>query len=247
MEVHQHTHTERKKWHHYFWEFFMLFLAVTLGFLVENQRENFVEHQREKQYIRSLIKDIQNDTAELKKSLANTEASIQSIDSMLLLLTNQKLTDEIIIKSYYFTFPALNNIPVVFNDRTIVQLKNSGNMRIIRNQNVNDALINYWGHIETIKNTLSRHNAYRTKARDLETKIYNLAEKFLRDNRVINDSTGQIQLIGHDLAIIREYANTIAYCGIMLKPRFGLRDQIIEQLHLATELIELIKKEYHME
>jgi len=35
MEVHAHTHTERKKWTHYFWEFFMLFLAVTLGFFVE--------------------------------------------------------------------------------------------------------------------------------------------------------------------------------------------------------------------
>jgi hypothetical protein len=43
MEVHAHTHTPRKKWTHYFWEFFMLFLAVTLGFLVENWREHFVE------------------------------------------------------------------------------------------------------------------------------------------------------------------------------------------------------------
>ena len=28
MEIHAHTHTPRKKWTHYFWEFFMLFLAV---------------------------------------------------------------------------------------------------------------------------------------------------------------------------------------------------------------------------
>ena len=50
MEVHAHTHTPRKKWTHYFWEFFMLFLAVTAGFLVENQREHYVEHLREKQF-----------------------------------------------------------------------------------------------------------------------------------------------------------------------------------------------------
>ena len=35
MEVHSHTHTPRKKWTHYFFEFLMLFLAVTLGFLVK--------------------------------------------------------------------------------------------------------------------------------------------------------------------------------------------------------------------
>ena len=55
MEVHHHAHTPRKKWTHYFWEFLMLFLAVTLGFFVENQREHYIEHQREKQFISSLI------------------------------------------------------------------------------------------------------------------------------------------------------------------------------------------------
>ncbi len=28
MEVHHHSHTARKKWTHYFWEFLMLFLAM---------------------------------------------------------------------------------------------------------------------------------------------------------------------------------------------------------------------------
>ena len=50
MEVHAHTHTPRKKWTHYFWEFLMLFLAVFCGFLAENQREHMVEHQRAKVY-----------------------------------------------------------------------------------------------------------------------------------------------------------------------------------------------------
>jgi hypothetical protein len=50
MEVHAHTHTERKKWTHYLWEFLMLFLAVTLGFFVENQREHYIEKKRAKEY-----------------------------------------------------------------------------------------------------------------------------------------------------------------------------------------------------
>lgn len=62
MEVHQHTHTERKKWFHYFWEFLMLFFAVTLGFFVENQREHYIEHKRGLQYIRSFVEDLKTDT-----------------------------------------------------------------------------------------------------------------------------------------------------------------------------------------
>src|SRR5678815_3010349 len=63
MEVHAHTHTPRKKWTHYLWEFFMLFLAVTAGFFVENQREHIVENKRGMQYIRSFVEDLRIDTA----------------------------------------------------------------------------------------------------------------------------------------------------------------------------------------
>ncbi|MGH2564772.1 MAG: hypothetical protein ACRDE5_09670, partial [Ginsengibacter sp.] len=62
MEVHAHTHTPRKRWHHYFWEFFMLFLAVTLGFFVENMREHIMDRKKEKIYIESLISDLKKDT-----------------------------------------------------------------------------------------------------------------------------------------------------------------------------------------
>ena len=50
MEVHAHTHTARKKWTHYFWEFLMLFLAVFCGFLAEYQLEHKIEKDREKQF-----------------------------------------------------------------------------------------------------------------------------------------------------------------------------------------------------
>ena len=65
MEVHKHPHhvTHKKKWGEYLLEFFMLFLAVFLGFVAENIRETSVESHREKEYMESLINDIKADTA----------------------------------------------------------------------------------------------------------------------------------------------------------------------------------------
>jgi hypothetical protein len=40
MEVHQHTHTARKKWTHFLWKFMMLFLIVFCGFLAEYKLEH---------------------------------------------------------------------------------------------------------------------------------------------------------------------------------------------------------------
>ena len=62
MEVHHHAHTARKKWTHYFWEFLMLFLAVFCGFMAENIREHKIEQHRAKEFSKSLVQDLQNDT-----------------------------------------------------------------------------------------------------------------------------------------------------------------------------------------
>jgi dihydroorotase len=82
MEVHHHTQAHAKKnWKTYFWEFLMLFLAVFCGFLAENFREHQVEHQREKQYIVSMLKELEADTAQLKIVLKDS-VRVTGIDSM---------------------------------------------------------------------------------------------------------------------------------------------------------------------
>jgi len=63
MEVHAHSHSQGKKWTHYFWEFFMMFLAVFCGFLAENQREHIVEGSRAKEYAALLLEDLKNDSS----------------------------------------------------------------------------------------------------------------------------------------------------------------------------------------
>ena len=76
MEVHHHshlasgeTHTPRRKWTHYFWEFLMLFLAVFCGFLAEYQLEHQIERDREKKFIQTFIEDLKVDTAAINANL----------------------------------------------------------------------------------------------------------------------------------------------------------------------------------
>src|SRR5258705_655529 len=93
MEVHAHSHTVPiaiggKKFTHYFWEFLMLFLAVFCGFLAENQREHYVENQREKQFINSLINDIEADTARLSIIVNGRDLREAQLDSLTFLLNS---------------------------------------------------------------------------------------------------------------------------------------------------------------
>ena len=142
MEVHHHAHTSRKKWTHYFWEFLMLFLAVFCGFLAENQREHYVEHQREKQYIRSLVQDLNSDIIQSGETLKKLEATKLGIDSLIIALSSPG-TPENSNEAYRLWSKNMGFADFFSNDRTIQQLKNSGSLRMIRNRLVSDSIMQY--------------------------------------------------------------------------------------------------------
>ena len=130
MEVHHHAHTERKKWTHYFWEFFMLFLAVSAGFLVENQREHYVEHKRAKVYAANLYKELKEDTAELGHLISWTLTLSKRYDTLCNLYTaKQEGTTN--GKLYFFSNVLGMTGYFSSNSSTLEQLKSSGNIRIL--------------------------------------------------------------------------------------------------------------------
>jgi len=142
MEVHTHTHTERKKWTHYLWEFFMLFLAVFCGFLAENQREHFVEKKKEQDYIKLLIEDLQADTAILHRKIPEMKQYVKGLDT-LILETYSYLEGKVDTRLMYYTYHhyVRNWINVVLSQRAINQLKNSGNMRLIRDKHAAELIM----------------------------------------------------------------------------------------------------------
>jgi hypothetical protein len=84
MEVHHHGHVhENKKWKEYFFQFLMLFLAVFCGFLAEYQLEHMMENNREKQFMASLVKDLESETLQFSNLKSISKNNITLIDSAL--------------------------------------------------------------------------------------------------------------------------------------------------------------------
>ena len=140
MEVHQHTHTPRKKWIHYFWEFLMLFLAVFCGFLAEYQLEHTIENQREKQYMVTMLEDLKSDTSLLNNTVQTWNSINNSIDSVADAVQLQ-LSHGDLLKAYRHFNNAFDYCSFFYNDRTVAQLKNSGGFRLIREGNVANKII----------------------------------------------------------------------------------------------------------
>src|SRR5678810_1183828 len=91
MEVHAHTHTPRKKWTHYLWEFLMLFLAVFCGFLAEYALEHKIEKDREKQFIQTMVADLKSDTTQIAEIISYEYRREIMVDSLIELLSSSCL------------------------------------------------------------------------------------------------------------------------------------------------------------
>jgi|SRR5688572_6329365 len=150
MDVHHHSHSGRKKWTHYFWEFLMLFLAVFCGFLAEYQLEHVIEHQREKVYIKSMVEDLQKDTANFTTVINNFQENEDRLEIVLRgFEEGQNKFSESWVREFVFT--ARMGFPDFFyTDRTLQQLKNSGGLRLIRNRKASSGIIEYDAAIKDI-------------------------------------------------------------------------------------------------
>ena len=143
MEVHAHTHTPRKKWTHYLFEFLMLFLAVFCGFLAEYKLEHTIEHQREKQYARTLYEDLKTDTAVLNAAINANLYITPRIDTFRRLVHTQSIHSIPGGSWYYYGRFGTRYFHIAFQDATIEQLKSSGGLRYFRNRDVVNAIVRY--------------------------------------------------------------------------------------------------------
>lgn len=221
----------------------MLFLAVFCGFLAENQREHMIEHRREKQFMSSLLSDLAADTTEIRASAKKAVLTLQYQDSVFLYVYNHKRADFV---SAHFSDSlsqyALARLAIVFNDVTAMQLKNAGNWRLIRKQNVSRKIALYWNEQENVRISLDRYLLYRDRGRELEERLFAFYEFDLAYARRIQGPS-KIRIIQTTPILWEQYLNIISHTHVTAEQYLKKLDS---QLEMAKELIGLLRDEYHL-
>jgi hypothetical protein len=246
MEVHHHSH-HPKKWKEYITEFLMLFLAVSLGFMAENIREHQIEQNREKQYMVSFVADLESDIVNILEGMPRKDARMKAIDTLFQYFNenpNVTVVPAIIVKKMK---RAAYDRSYVRNTTTINQLKNSGNLRLIRNRRVVDSIASYdwrWSRMEYYRET------YISNQKD----IYQLEEQIIEATDIIgyfikNDSltsentspkTGNIRIRREKL---NSYLNLLARQLIVTKID---KENYLKVAVMSRDLINNIKQEYNL-
>ncbi|MEO5983950.1 MAG: hypothetical protein ABIP80_00505 [Ferruginibacter sp.] len=140
MEVHHHSHPRhhKKKWKDYFWEFLMLFLAVFCGFLAEYQLEHKIEKDRAEKYMHDMVENLKYDTTRVALNVPLNRETKKDLDSFRYEIKNAISGQVNTNLLYYFSLKINDYNLVAFNKSAITQLKNSGQLRLVKN----DALVN---------------------------------------------------------------------------------------------------------
>ena len=256
MEVHHHAHTPdpgshrgRKKWTHYFWEFLMLFLAVFCGFLAENQREHYIEKIRAKEYARSLVHDLSNDTSQLSEFKTQVLFFVAKYDSFLLLHRNLKATPT--GQLYYYSSFVNTMTDFTSNVSTLDQIKNSGSLRYF-DPHLQDKISQYARLVDRNKDYKPFGFAIHERAVSLGSKIFDgevfYYEYFFDPQKQNSRATDSLMhsnpsLINNDPTLMKEFSNAVIakkkaeliMLNVYYKPAFNK----------AVELINLLNEKYH--
>ena len=244
MEVHHHSHTARKKWTHYLWEFLMLFLAVFCGFLAENQREHYIERQRAKELAKSLREDLKIDTATFHQIRKSRSEKINIIDSLVSELKNYPASVNI-PQIYRHVYNTIFKIHFKRAEGTVNQLKNSGYLRYFAKTSIPNKLMEY----DRIVGNLVEFEA--TYDRNLDQFVYLVFQHLDADiannswaNRLSMPVPANAPLYHMD----KMKMNYFKYNAVSLKHLnvVSVNFLIDPAEEKAKELMDIIQKEFHL-
>jgi hypothetical protein len=253
MEVHHHAHTSRKKWTHYFWEFLMLFLAVSLGFYAENTRETILHKKEVKTQLHSMLSDLQSDISLFDSVTTRNSHGAQMADSLVELL-HSDITNTTEI--YYAARTVTANVGYYYsNSKSFEQLKSAGLLRYIKNKELLDSIGTYYASIQWVDNQL---NFLRLKLDEIargNNRVFDsyIFHQMMMNIKIIAATTvgGQRTniskplvkptLLSADARDINTVSLNYHYYSTTLK--FYIRNAMALQ-NQAKGLMEMIKKEY---
>jgi hypothetical protein len=257
MEVHHHAHDpaaphHKKNWKSYFWEFLMLFLAVFCGFLAEYQLEHKIERDRTKEYASLLIKDLENDTININNGAKQLMEVSASIDSISIFVNNGVSGNKVHGAFYYHSQIGTISPIIIWNDATLIQLTQSGNLRYFRDKELVNKISSYYSKQDYIRNLNygdreRREKTIAIRSRILNNYYYKYYSTVLPQGKVKLQSDSlmknMIPIQSNDAQLLNEYANSFenrrGYINLVLT------DTYPKAKADAKELILILKKEYH--
>ena len=195
----------------------MLFLAVTLGFFMENTRENFIERKRMEHYASQMYNDLCKDSSDFFTEIRFLKIVIEKLDTLTNFLNgypkiSMPAKDIYRLSAYAFREAGFEPISA-----TMEQLKNSGSLRYIESDELARLFSEYDVDISLIKVHYNNSIYITAEIRKTMAQFLNISQlatvSFSNQNVTISDTTS-LKIYSTNPSFFSQYGN---WCAIKEK------------------------------
>ncbi|HTA81597.1 MAG TPA: hypothetical protein VK783_01590 [Bacteroidia bacterium] len=228
---------------HYFFEFLMMFLAVFLGFLADNIRERLVEKKQERVYLQNMREDLRADIVLSGNYAKNNIIVFELIDTLVRLIKDPERKQHITKLAYTARMVLPQFKQLYLTERTYEQMKSSGTLRLISNQDVANSISYYYHSVNELKKYNESIMVWATDYGSEMGRVFDgeLLLTIIKEKKEIE--AGANALLTEDPIVLNELIASAQYLygALILGEKIGNERSIA-----AQELIELIEKEYQL-
>ena len=160
MEVHHHPHVEKKSFKEYLLEGLMIFLAVSMGFIAENIRENITENHKAQELAESLYQEVKADSITMQEKISLRVKKASQIDHL-----GTKFG-----KAMMWTNQFVSTILFEPQDGILTQLRNSSSFKFYKST--------------ALQNAIGSYTVSINRVRIRNEQEYNIVDNFLRKESI---------------------------------------------------------------
>jgi hypothetical protein len=243
MEVHHHPQLDHKPkpWKEYLLEGFMIFIAVMMGFIAENIREDITNHQHATQLTSRLVHDLKVDTLHLDQIIVS-ETRIEKANDTLIELLQQPLAKVDLKRIQLLIYASDNLWPFYPSSGASNAIKNELHLKQFSDSDIITYISDYEGSYSLLRTeqdvTLYYQHTYLEPFMFDHLTPGNLTAVFSNqpphDSQVRNLTQEDLTHLAASMVMIR--TNTAG----LIKENKTLREE-------AIALLKYVKKTYHPE
>ena len=161
MEVHHPHHPSHKKaWKEFLLEFFMLFFAVSLGFLAENLREVYIEKERSHELANMLESDVRDDLKRAKAYVEGRTSTVAQIKELMTSIDKNGIQEHDFRQFELFVKVAIRWVYFEPKTANLDQIINSGSLRYFKKNGLTDSISKYKASLTNLLNREDREKTY---------------------------------------------------------------------------------------
>ena len=257
MEVHHHPEVEKKGFKEYVLEGLMIFLAVFMGFIAENIREDYTEHRKAEAFAATMVSDLKEDTAKLKDYIAYYNFARMNVDTLMhVIITSNDIKKIPSGKLYLYGLWGGAQRFFTPNDATYEQMKSTGALQYFERPLARQAAA-YDQLCRSMTALDASDEAVYVEVRKLRSQIFNFQYNTTSNNiwdkiapkYVCNYTRANIAainsfnppLLSYDKVVFNQYVELVRSRYIERKVKIA--DTVLAH---AKALLGAVKKEYNV-